>query len=191
MPDSHGRFFEKWSRFYESTPVFSRLLNAQQDEAIRRLDAKPGERVLDLGCGTGRALQKLTQAIGADASLPMLREAPHKVAAAKAGELPFRNGAFDAILCTNSYHHYPEPLATLKEMRRVLKARGRLILVDPNQDSKLSRATIYGGEALLFGMTVHLHTPQEWLSLCTQAGFRNADAGTLHFGVSICVEARA
>jgi ubiquinone/menaquinone biosynthesis C-methylase UbiE len=190
MSDAHGRFFERWSRFYERTPFLTRYLNQQQDEAMRRLSVKAGERVLDLGCGPGRGMDEL-HAIGADASLDMLRKAPRRTACALAGALPFRTGAFDALLCTNSFHHYPEPLATLAEMRRVLRMGGRMVLVDPNQESAMSRAAIYGGEALLFGMTVHLHTPQEWLSLCAGAGFANARAGTLSFGLGICVEAEA
>jgi ubiquinone/menaquinone biosynthesis C-methylase UbiE len=196
VSDPHGKFFQGWSKFYERTPLFTRLLRGQQDEAVRRLGLRDGERVLDLGCGTGRALTLLPAALGADASLPMLAQAPRgRAACARAESLPFRSGSMQAVLCTNSFHHYPEPLMTLREIRRVLSAGGRAVLVDPNRDHPLARLTIYGGEALVFGMDVHLHSPREWISLCTAAGFSRATAEPLTAlalgAVSLIVEATA
>ncbi len=196
MTDPHRRFFRYWSKFYERTPVFARLLQGQQDEALRRLAPRQGERVLDLGCGTGRALQLAPGASGADASLEMLRKAPRgRAACAQAEALPFRAGTFGAVLCTNSFHHYPEPVATLREIRRVLAPGGRAVLVDPNLEHPLARLTVYGGEALLFGMSVHLHAARDWVALCTEAGFSRATAEPLSaFGlgpVAVIVEARA
>jgi hypothetical protein len=69
------------------------------------------------------------------------------------------------------------------------------VLVDPSLDHPLSRLSIYGGEALLFGMSVHLHSPREWLALLAAAGFARATAEPLSAfllgGVSLCIEARA
>jgi len=59
-------------------------------------------------------------------------------------------------------------------MRRALKPGGRVVLVDPNLEHPLARLTIYGGEALLFGMGVHLHSPAEWRALFAQAGFSHS-----------------
>jgi SAM-dependent methyltransferase len=195
LSDPHRRFFAGWSKFYEATPIFSRLLRGQQDEGLRRIDLKPGERLLDLGCGTGRALQ-LSPALGADASLEMLRQAPRgRVTCAHAGELPFRARAFDAVLCTNSFHHYPDTDGTLREIRRVLKPGGRAVLIDPNLDSPWARLTIYGGEALVFGMSVHLHSARDWIALCREAGFSRAAAEELRApalgAVSLLIEARS
>ena len=185
MKDPHQAFFARWSKFYEATPLLAKLLRRQQDLALERLGAAPGERVLDLSCGPGRALQALTGAgaiaVGLDASPHMLvaaREAGLRepLVWAEAGHLPFRDASFTAILCTNAFHHYPEPLATLRELRRVLAPGGRAVLVDPLLDSAWSRLAIYGGEALLFGMSVHLHGCAEWRTLCSAAGFARATA---------------
>jgi len=151
--------------------------------------------MLDLGCGTGRALQLVPTALGADASREMLLKAPHgRTACARAGALPFRSGAFHALLCSNSFHHYPEPKATLREIRRVLAPGGRAVLIDPNLEHPLARLTVYGGEALVFGMDVHLHSARDWTTLCTEAGFSRASVTALSefpLGeVSLCIEAR-
>jgi SAM-dependent methyltransferase len=173
----------------------ARLLKRQQDFALARLAPLPGERMLDLGCGTGRALELVPGALGADASLEMLRKAPRgRVACARAGALPFRSGAFQALLCSNSFHHHPEPAATLREIRRVLAPEGRAVLVDPNLEHPLARLTVYGGEALVFGMDVHLHSARDWVAICSEAGFsRTSVTPIAEFplgAVSLCIEAR-
>ena len=69
------------------------------------------------------------------------------------------------------------------------------MLVDPSPDHPLSRLTIYGGEALVFGMSVHLHSGPEWLQLLAAAGFARATVEPLSAfllgRVSLCIEARA
>ena len=66
------------------------------------------------------------------------------------------------------------------------------VLVDPNLDHPLSRLTIYGGGALVFGMSVHLHSAREWESMALAAGFASARVSPLNFTVlgpiSLCVE---
>ena len=186
--DPHQRFFAAWSRFYEATPVLGRLLQRQQDAALRALAPRSGERILDLSCGPGRGLSALLEQgarpTGLDASGPMLVNARARLpsvplARGDATFLPFRDAAFSGLVCSNAFHHYPDPLGSLREMRRVLAPGGRAVLVDPRLDSLLARLTIFGGEALLFGMDVHLHDPQGWTALCAKAGFARARAEPL------------
>jgi SAM-dependent methyltransferase len=183
--DPHQGFFSIWSRFYEATPLLGPLIRAQQDLALARLAARPGEKILDLGCGPGRGLTALRSAgctpFGLDTSADMLREARHTAAVVRASatRLPLRAGVLDGILCTNSFHHYPEPQATLRELHRVLKPGGRLVLVDPNAESLGARLAIYGGEALTFGLDVHLHTRAQWRVLCRDAGFASCEVEKL------------
>lgn len=105
---------------------------------------KGTERILDVACGTG-ALEELIvkehprqRMIGVDLSKNMLDAARKKLAAhpsisffhASATALPFADGAFDLVVCANSFHYFDEPAASLYGMRRVLSEGGRLIILD-------------------------------------------------------------
>ena len=178
----HAVFFDVWSKFYGAVTPLALVLKRAQDTAVARLSPKPMERVLDLGCGPARGAKALLgkgcRVTCADYSFEMARKAAdntHRrapVTRADAEFLPFADGSFDGILCSNSFHHYPRPEASLREMRRVLKPGGRLSLVDPAAESFPSRVVIFGGERMLFGLhEVHLHTLGEWSTLLKQAGF--------------------
>ena len=99
---------------------------------------------LDVACGTGiisRLLSaKLTtpsRIVGSDLNPAMIEVAqrtmpasPHAVEwfAADVTALPFQDGEFDAVFCQQGLQFFPEKLAALRELRRVLKRHGRLIL---------------------------------------------------------------
>ena len=180
----HGRFFDVWSNFYRRT-LFGLELRRIQRNALDRLRVLPGQRVLDLGCGPGDGALKLTQmsavAIGLDYSQGMLdtarkeRSLAGRLTRGDAGRLPFRDGAFDKIVCTNSFHHYPNHFASLQEMRRVLKPGGLLVLVDPRQDNIFGRMAIELIEERVFGLKeVRIFPIAKWHELLKDAGFSHA-----------------
>ncbi len=49
---------------------------------------------------------------------------------ANSASIPYQDGTFTHLLCTNSFHHYPEPLNVLKEMKRVLTPGGQLVIFE-------------------------------------------------------------
>jgi len=125
-----------------------------QRKALSFLDLRAGMHFLDLGCGTGYAVRHAAAAAmhdgvfcGIDVSPRMIEIAREKsggfrcvrfeVASAEA--LPLGAAFFDAILCTNSFHHYAHPLAALAEVRRVLRPSGRLCIMDVTADNRLVR----------------------------------------------------
>ncbi len=184
----HGRFFDVWSSFYRRT-LFGLELRRIQRQALDRLRVVPGQRVLDLGCGPGDGALMLTErdavAIGLDYSQGMLdtaRKEPKlhgRLTRGDAGKLPFKNGAFDKVICTNSFHHYPDHVASLKEMRRVLKAGGLLVLVDPRKDNIFGRMAIELFEERVFGLKeVRIFTRNDWHELLRDAGFSDARVET-------------
>ncbi|MCD7947605.1 MAG: class I SAM-dependent methyltransferase [Oscillospiraceae bacterium] len=100
------------------------------------------ETILDLGCGTGAVLKRITdndariKAYGVDFSENMLAQAKQKLGDSAiltfgdAEHLPFDNEFFDVVYCNDSFHHYPSPEAVLAEVRRVLKKNGVFVLCD-------------------------------------------------------------
>ncbi|MFH8987754.1 class I SAM-dependent methyltransferase [Streptomyces sp. NPDC017940] len=113
--------------------------------AVTELGLGPGDRVLDAGCGTGRALPALRDAVGprgavlaADLTPAMLeaaaragRAAHGRLLLADVARLPLRTGALDAVFAAGLIAHLPAPAENLRELRRVVRAGGRLALFHP------------------------------------------------------------
>lgn len=102
---------------------------------------KAGERVLDVGCGSGDVAAYLKQKLnievtGVDLSKEAVHQACQKGIEAKVidveGKLPFKESSFDAVFWGDNIEHLLDPLKTAKEIRRVLKRNGRLVLSCPN-----------------------------------------------------------
>lgn len=180
----HGRFFDVWSRFYRAGP-FGLELRRIQRVALARLRVVPGQRVLDLGCGPGDGTAWLAAqgaaAIGLDYSAGMVASARRepslvgRLVRGDAGRLPFAEASFDKVVCTNSFHHYPDHARALAEMRRVLKPGGLLVLVDPRSDHLFGRAAIDLVEHVVFGLEeVRIFSRAQWSTLLREAGFADA-----------------
>jgi ubiquinone/menaquinone biosynthesis C-methylase UbiE len=109
--------------------------------------AKPQatDLVLDVACGPGAfalgVAPRVTFVCGVDLTVEMLRrsrafEAEKQIsnaafACGDAEQLPFPDGAFDLVSCQCSFHHLPKPALVLREIIRVAKPEGRLVLMDP------------------------------------------------------------
>ncbi|MFA6563415.1 MAG: methyltransferase domain-containing protein [Verrucomicrobiia bacterium] len=112
-------------------PVYARRLAVLSDLIVREL--KPGDRVLDVGCGAGRLAQALLQHPGRPASLMVhgveTRPRPGcamPVTAYDGGSLPFEARSFDAVIVADVLHHAADPKRLLEECCRVSR---RLVVV--------------------------------------------------------------
>ncbi len=112
--------------------------------AIAELALRPGDSVLDAGCGTGRALPQLRAAVGptgqvfgADLTSEMLAEAGSRhpgtavLLLADCARLPLADAAFDAVLAAGLISHLPDPALALREFARVARPGARLALFYP------------------------------------------------------------
>ncbi len=109
----------------------------QWRETVDFLGHLEGRKVLDVGCGKGRFLSALSShgahAVGLEPSSEVGRAARakgHKVVRASASRIPFVDGLFDACICVEVLEHVPDTDAALREMARVLRWGGRLMVID-------------------------------------------------------------
>lgn len=92
-----------------------------------------GDRYLDAGCGTGLILRHLPKgSFGVDINPRNISKAKKHAPKAQVVEadierMPFKDGAFSTIVCTEVIEHQPDPKPTVKELRRVLENGGVLI----------------------------------------------------------------
>jgi SAM-dependent methyltransferase len=131
---SDGDFF-----IHQKCRVLMRQLRRDRPSA-RRL------RLLDAGCGQGTAiafLSKEARVIGTDVSLPMLRDAVRcgPVSVQEPFNLPFANESFDAAFAFCVYHHIDAAhhVRHLRELRRIVKAGGRVYVFEHNPFNPVTR----------------------------------------------------
>lgn len=140
-----------FSAFLDRVRAFPHALE-RRARAYQSLQLRPGQRVLDVGCGLGddtRELARLVapggEAVGVDLSSALLAEAERRngVAAAatfvlaSATELPFEDASFDAYRSERLHQHLSDPEAAIAEAARVVRNGGRIALVDQDWGSIL------------------------------------------------------
>lgn len=141
------RQYDLWARVYDV--AWRRYANRTIDALLDRAELGEGRiRILDVGCGTGILEEKLLETgrpytiVGVDASSNMVKRARAKVGGhpnvsirhAAASDLPFDAGSFDAVVSASVLHYLKEPVAGLREMRRVLRPGGKAFVVDWSRD---------------------------------------------------------
>ena len=135
--------FTKAAQVYESDHAgIYEICKDDYPQMLEELQSESFEDVLDVGCGTGAVLELLhgeypeKRLTGLDLTPRMIEVARAKqlenvrFIVGDAEALPFESRSFDAVLCSNSFHHYPHPEKFFSEAARVLRPGGRLILRD-------------------------------------------------------------
>lgn len=152
LDQANQTYFDRWAESYDKGRI-SEWFQYTQQLTVGLMDLSPHSKVLDVGCGTGFAVLMLGsmltsgKACGVDISEEMISQAKAKVSQelgdrvefqqACSDNIPYPSEEFDFIMCTNSFHHYPDPLLALAEMRRLLKPGGQLIILDNAVDRSI------------------------------------------------------
>lgn len=172
----------------------SRFVADEKRALLAALDMKPGDCVLDVGCGVGDDVRTLCEIVGSsgsvagvDSSHAMIDQARKRGVPSNAtfeqgdaSALPFEDGRFNAVRAERVFQHLSDPVAAAREMHRVLKPAGRAMLIDPDW----GMLGIAGSDRTLTEKMIdamNAHTADGWagrhqLSTLKRAGFENVTA---------------
>jgi 2-polyprenyl-3-methyl-5-hydroxy-6-metoxy-1,4-benzoquinol methylase len=138
-------YFERlWSELPDTPPE---RFQARRDFLISSL--QPGSRVLDVGCGAGWFCAALAaagfEAVGVDVAGEAIRRARERCPSVEFAlvaehELPYADGAFDAVWLGETLEHVQDVIALLEAIHRVIKPGGRLIVTTPDHGRLLRLA---------------------------------------------------
>ncbi len=172
--------YDLWSETYDATP--NALVSLDRRHTIRALDPRPGERVLDAGCGTGAHLGNLCAArsrpVGLDFSRGMLRVA--RTAAPGAGlvqadlnrAFPVQRGAFDALLCSLVSEHLTDLQRFCSEAFASLRRGGRLVFSAFHPEIALAGVEAnFDSDGVEYRLGAERHTVDDYLNQISDAGF--------------------
>ncbi|HQE44454.1 MAG TPA: methyltransferase domain-containing protein [Phycisphaerae bacterium] len=133
--------YNVWSYFYDL--FWPSIVHRRTSRAIEQMHIRPGERVLDVGVGTGLALQSYpshARVVGIDLSEGMLRRARRRVvqnkmswvnlALGNALELPFPDQSFDHALLSHLITVVSDPVKMIEETRRVVRPGGQIVIIN-------------------------------------------------------------
>jgi ubiquinone/menaquinone biosynthesis C-methylase UbiE len=183
------REFNQWAEAGKGEEMEHHHINITQ-QTLALMNLKPGEKVLDLGCGAGWASRLLAQMVGAgerpgqvvglDVSDEMIRRARASSTdfdnllfiVGSATQIPWEENFFDKVLSVESFYYYADQDRALDELFRVLAPKGELyILINLYKDNHYSLRWV---EELK--VPVQARSEQEYLELLEEHGYEEVRA---------------
>jgi SAM-dependent methyltransferase len=173
--------YDLWAGTYDCTP--NPVVTMDSRHTLNLLDPKPGQKILDAGCGTGRNLARISRAganpYGLDFSLGMLRVARENlpsvpvVQADLQAELPFRTAQFSAALCALIGEHLEKLEFTLLQLWKALQPGGWLVfsVYHPDLAEAGKEANFQLGHTE-YRLGAIRYTAADYLEMTWDAGFR-------------------
>jgi ubiquinone/menaquinone biosynthesis C-methylase UbiE len=181
--------FNRWAEAGEGPKMEQHHLDITE-KTIRRMNLRPGERVLDLGCGSGWATRLLArivsdgpegfgQVVGVDVSDEMIRVARTEskdfdnvmYVWGSATQIPWEENFFDKVLSVESFYYYPDQERALAELFRVMAPKGRLfILINLYKDNPYSLQWVDK-----LKVPVHVRSAAEYMELLKKHAFENVE----------------
>jgi arsenite methyltransferase len=181
--------FNRWAVEGEGEKMEHHHLDITE-KTIRLMDLRPGERVLDLGCGAGWATRLLARrvedqdgsgkVVGLDVSDEMIRRAQTtpsefeniSYVCASAQKIPGGDNFFDKVLSVESFYYYPDQERVLLELFRVMAPGGRMfILINLYKDNHYSLQWVDK-----LKVPVHVRSEAEYIALIGKFGFEKVEA---------------
>ncbi len=139
--DAIKKIYAGYSSVYDA--LFKRFFYPRIKHAINYMDIKPGERVLDVGIGTGLSLTEYPKhctVVGIDLSTEMLKKAKGKIVANRydnisvvsmdAMSVGFEDDTFDKVFISHVVSVVPDPYKLMAEVRRVCRKDGEVVVVN-------------------------------------------------------------
>jgi ubiquinone/menaquinone biosynthesis C-methylase UbiE len=181
--------------------ILARVLNRgnapMNDLTVKSLDLTPDDHVLEVGFGGGDLINRMAplvtrgRIVGVDFSPEMtsmctkrfgalIRTGTLELRCASVENLPFASGAFTKACTVNTIYFWPDPVASLKELWRALREKGRLVVCfNPRATAEKFPYTKYGFE---------LYEPAQVEHLLEEAGFRDVQMvpGSTRAGPFVC-----
>ena len=181
--------FNRWAEAGEGEKMRNHHLNITE-KTLRYMDLRPGERVLDLGCGSGWATRLIArlvsdgpegfgQVVGVDISDEMIRQARAESKEfenvmyvwGSATQIPWEENFFDKMLSVESFYYYPDQDRALAELFRVMAPHGRLfILINLYRDNEYSLQWVDK-----LKVPVHVRSAAEYVELLKKHMFENVE----------------
>jgi len=181
--------FNRWAAAGEGEQM-ERHHRSVTEKTLRLMDLRAGERVLDLGCGSGWATRLLARLVGegpegfgqvvgldvSDAMVRLAREASKDFenilyVLGSAQQIPWEENFFDKVLSVESFYYYPDQDRALMELFRVMAPRGRLlILINLYKDNAYSLQWVDKVK-----VPVHVRSAAEYVELLKKHAFEKVE----------------
>ncbi len=160
-------------------PFYDRVIHKLDlKRLINLLNLPASGRMLDAGGGTGRVSSRLRtmidEVVVCDLSLPMLKQAKQKSRLSPVQShiehLPFPDESFERILVVDALHHFCNQRQSIRELLRVLKTGGRLVVEEPNIDKFFIKWVALAEK--LFLMRSHFFSSDEIVAMINEQEFK-------------------
>ncbi|PIV08806.1 16S rRNA (cytosine(1402)-N(4))-methyltransferase [Candidatus Roizmanbacteria bacterium CG17_big_fil_post_rev_8_21_14_2_50_39_7] len=192
--------FSKWAENYDN-PLTSITFRKTNEKIVQLLNPKRNSSFLDVGCGSGILIKNLLalnsniKLYGLDITPKMVEVAKRKfgnepnveITLGSAVKMPYQDNTFDYVTCASSFHHHPDPLQSAKEMVRVLKPGGRLLILDMCIEGLLRKIlfkveNVYHNEGKVYRLT-----NKEMYDLYKKVGLKDIKQSTFLYFTLITV----
>jgi ubiquinone/menaquinone biosynthesis C-methylase UbiE len=165
--------------FDKLAPLYDKFIGVRDPEIlINLLDLPTSGSLLDAGGGTGRVSLSLKDHVGqliiSDLSRSMINEAQTKghdqLVQTSVTENPFPNDHFDRIIVIDALHHFPNQAETVKELVRLLKPGGILLIEEPDINRIAAKLVAIAEKLAMMGS--HIHSPREIKAMIEANGIK-------------------